>query len=655
MSAVVVAKTDDEIADLIDRVRASSDLEVGLVVPASSRALQTPLNVRLLAQFSNQSGRRTSVVTEDPRLQQLARASGLQVYGSVPAFERGIELSGPRSSGSPVGRGTLASAGAPALLLPSSSRPRLLRLRHRRSPRRRTRRPPHGWSPGACSPRCRRPQAQPRMGPPPVPVRRRCGSRDHRHRALHDARSLREDDHHHRRDAAVGEPHHSGQHRARQRPHCPTTCSPEWSQARPPRRLWQLRPERCNVPAVAATAKVVFSTNDPDGFQFSLPSGNEIELSGGGTPVFAVANTTYICIGPNGNAPPAGVCNGGRANATAVVADTQPGALASPVQANTLTDWPSDPCPTPEPPNATDLPGFPYDGCFGSSDHQYHAITVTNPNASTTGANATTTTSASPTDVANWNSEITTEENTLASQIQTVLAGKAGGKKFAVDPGHNGETISYVITPKAFPPAANAAFATTTITVSASAQAAIYDPVAVRNDVIADLDKLVKPGDELAPGKLTTPPCTVTQANVNGTVILACAATDFSQPQVNLEHPQGTAHRAQSRQCPEDHREQHRQGPERARLRMALPALLSPDSRVADRYRRERRRCRVQVTMTSAGDGSGRTRVLGIDVGSVRIGLAVSDETCTLASPVATIPNEFANPVGAHRSRDGRS
>jgi hypothetical protein len=289
-----------------------------------------------------------------------------------------------------------------------------------------------------------------------------------------------------------------------------------------------------NVPAVAATAKVVFSTNDPDGFQFSLPSGNEIELSGGGTPVFAVANTTYICIGPNGNAPPAGVCNGGRANATAVVADTQPGALASPVQANTLTDWPSDPCPTPEPPNATDLPGFPYDGCFGSSDHQYHAITVTNPNPSTTGANATTTTSASPTDVANWNAEITTEENTLASQIQTILAGKAGGKKFAVDPGHNGETISYVTTPKAFPPAANAAFATTTITVSASAQAAIYDPVAVRNDVIADLDKLVKPGDELAPGKLTTPPCTVTQANVNGTVILACSATDYSQPQVNL-------------------------------------------------------------------------------------------------------------------------
>jgi putative Holliday junction resolvase len=44
--------------------------------------------------------------------------------------------------------------------------------------------------------------------------------------------------------------------------------------------------------------------------------------------------------------------------------------------------------------------------------------------------------------------------------------------------------------------------------------------------------------------------------------------------------------------------------------------------------------------VTSTGDVAGRRRVLGIDVGSVRIGLAVSDETCTLASPLATIPNE---------------
>src|SRR6202043_2609783 len=114
MPAVVIARADDEIVDLIDRVRSSADPDVGLVVPGSSRALQTPLNVRLLAQFSNQSGRRTSIVTEDPRLQQLARASGLQVYGSVLAFERGIELAGPRGGAAP-GRGLAAGAAAGGL------------------------------------------------------------------------------------------------------------------------------------------------------------------------------------------------------------------------------------------------------------------------------------------------------------------------------------------------------------------------------------------------------------------------------------------------------------------------------------------------------------------------------------------------------------
>src|ERR1700693_288089 len=107
MPAVVIARADDEIVDLIDRVRSSADLDVGLVVPTSSRALQTPVNVRLVAQvshqsgrrtptptralqpplnvrlrakFTHQSGRRTWIVTEDPRVQQLARANGLQVY-----------------------------------------------------------------------------------------------------------------------------------------------------------------------------------------------------------------------------------------------------------------------------------------------------------------------------------------------------------------------------------------------------------------------------------------------------------------------------------------------------------------------------------------------------------------------------------------------
>ncbi len=127
---------------------------------------------------------------------------------------------------------------------------------------------------------------------------------------------------------------------------------------------------------------------------------------------------------------------------------------------------------------------------------------------------------------------MTQVESALAAQIQTDLQAKAAGKTFARDPTGNGEAISYSVKPAL--PAVNAQYAATSIVVTIAAQASIYDPVAVRNSVIADLDKLVRPGDQLAPGRLSTPPCEVTQANATGTVILSCSATDFSQPTVNL-------------------------------------------------------------------------------------------------------------------------
>jgi len=92
MAELVQSKPDDEISDLIARVRESQGDEIGVVIPRDSRAFQTPLNARLLRQFSKQSGRQTSIVSDDPRVQQLARMSGFRTFASVPAFERGLEL-----------------------------------------------------------------------------------------------------------------------------------------------------------------------------------------------------------------------------------------------------------------------------------------------------------------------------------------------------------------------------------------------------------------------------------------------------------------------------------------------------------------------------------------------------------------------------------
>src|SRR5438105_996062 len=112
MPTVVVSRADDEIADLIDRVRSAGEPDVGLVIPPGGKAMQTPLNARLLSQFCRSAGTRTAIISDDARVQQLAAGSGFTVYASQLAYERGIELLPPRTPagmGSPPA-GSVASA-----------------------------------------------------------------------------------------------------------------------------------------------------------------------------------------------------------------------------------------------------------------------------------------------------------------------------------------------------------------------------------------------------------------------------------------------------------------------------------------------------------------------------------------------------------------
>ncbi len=520
MSAVVIARADDEIADLIDRIRSSGDPDVGLVVPGSSQALKTPLNVRLLAQFSTQSGRRTAIVSEDPRVQELARASGLQVYGSVPAYERGIELTAPRGSGlgsvRGAGLGSAVGASAAAVLEAPPPPPA----------------PPPLHPPVAPTPA---PRLEPRRIITQMPPARPKRGWDRRRwlsvggaavaiigiilfmtlspsakiTITIDATPLSVN------STIQGSTNAS---LANTPDHVLTgvvnSTANQQFQATPTGTL--------TIPAAAAKTTVTFTTSNPAGYQFSIPQGNAIESSDG-TVTFEVVKTTYICIGANGNPATTASCGGAQPNASVSVVNATAGAAGN-VAANTLVNWPSDPCPQ--------SGSSPF--CFGPPAHSYYPITVTNNGAATGGTDAKQVTSASATDISNWNAQIQQIEAVLTGQLNSDMQAKAAGKTFAVDPAGNGKTISFAITPAGFPPAPGAQFAATQITVSSSGVQATYDPVTVRNAVIADLDKLVKQGDELAPGKLSTPPCTVTQANTNGTVVLSCSATDFSQPTVNL-------------------------------------------------------------------------------------------------------------------------
>ena len=186
--------------------------------------------------------------------------------------------------------------------------------------------------------------------------------------------------------------------------------------------------------------------------------------------------------------------------------------------AGTITYWPQNPC--------QQQPGNPPPACTPDE------FSVTNPEATTGGADSKQETVASASDVNSWNQQVTQIENTLTNQVTAQMQSQAAGKTFAVDPAGGGKTISYSVSPQL--PSAGEQFATSQVSVAAAAKVSVYNPADVTRDLSADLQAQVSQGDQLAPGKLSTQPCSVTQAADDGTVVLGCAATDFSQPIVNL-------------------------------------------------------------------------------------------------------------------------
>jgi hypothetical protein len=96
VSRVLYVEFDDEITELVERIRASGDeADLVFVLPNRARVLQSVLNLRLLQQYSRSFMKRTSIVSGDPRVQQLARDAAFPVYASVAAYDRGVQALPP--------------------------------------------------------------------------------------------------------------------------------------------------------------------------------------------------------------------------------------------------------------------------------------------------------------------------------------------------------------------------------------------------------------------------------------------------------------------------------------------------------------------------------------------------------------------------------
>ena len=94
----IYIETEEEIPEVIERVRRTSAEDVPLVLPTRSRFGQSRFNFQLLREYTSQMGKRVSIISPDPAVQQMAEESGFRAFRAVEQ----LGLEGPASENAPV-------------------------------------------------------------------------------------------------------------------------------------------------------------------------------------------------------------------------------------------------------------------------------------------------------------------------------------------------------------------------------------------------------------------------------------------------------------------------------------------------------------------------------------------------------------------------
>src|ERR1700758_2378735 len=111
MAKMLYVDPDEEITELVDRIRAAADeKDLVFIFPSHARVLLSPLNLKLLQQYSRSNLKSTAIVSGDPRVQGLAREAGFATYASVQAYERGVQVMRPAPAGVAPVDGAAAAA-----------------------------------------------------------------------------------------------------------------------------------------------------------------------------------------------------------------------------------------------------------------------------------------------------------------------------------------------------------------------------------------------------------------------------------------------------------------------------------------------------------------------------------------------------------------
>jgi hypothetical protein len=479
--------------------------------------LQSPLNLRLLQQYSRSFVKHTAIVSGDPRVQAMAKSAGFPTFASVQAYERGVEVVRPHAPTEPLpededghltpGMAAIGTAAAGTMVAQAWGQPAAA-----------------AEHPGATLPRTERPlPPQPRrLGPTPLPKR----GRDRRRAYYYLAGAV----------FLVGllllflvAPSATVTITLTATPvgtSSPIQGTTDANLASSPDHVltsvatadesnqFQAKPTgQKTLPATAATGQVVLQTDLKNVADFTVPKGTEFDSNTTPQIKFYATQDTVVHFGdPDSN----GISTGN----PIPVQDGKPEGAGN-LPASTITQWPGNPC----------GPNGQYKGVCAPSD-----LTVSNPQPTTGGADPKQVTTASGNDVQGWQKQVDDMKAQLTEKLKQDMAAKAGpGKVAATDPGGSGTTISYDITPL---PKVDDQYQPTTISVAVHGKAAYYNPADVKKVASDDLNAQVAKGEQLAPGA-SIPDPKVTQASDDGTVIFSLNATGYSEPVIDVQGLKG--------------------------------------------------------------------------------------------------------------------
>jgi hypothetical protein len=86
----IYVETEEEIPELVERLRRYRGDDTMLVLPIRSRIGQSRFNFQLLRNYAAGMGKRVTVVCDDPAVQKMASESGFAVFGAVGVQGEGI-------------------------------------------------------------------------------------------------------------------------------------------------------------------------------------------------------------------------------------------------------------------------------------------------------------------------------------------------------------------------------------------------------------------------------------------------------------------------------------------------------------------------------------------------------------------------------------